>query len=302
VTARTPLPPTLGNGAFSVRDARSAGASASRLRSGDLERPFHGVRNRIPGKPDLLRRCATYQHWMPEHAFFCGFTAASILNIPLPYSHEQSEDLHVAVPAPHRAPRGKGIIGHALQVEGTDAHVVDDLRISSAERTWFDLGSALNLSDLVAATDFLISRSAPLTTPSRLAAALARYPGRRGRRSLRQALELADARSESLKESQLRLILSGAQLAGLVSNLEITTSGGSRYRADLAFPEQRVLIEYQSDYHGETEQFRADMTRRSRLEADGWFVVYVNADDLRNPEELVARIRSVLFKRSHDGH
>jgi very-short-patch-repair endonuclease len=302
VTAHTPLPPALGRGPFSVRDARAAGSSAGRLRGGDLERPFHGVRDRVPENQDRIRRCHAYQQWMPGDAFFCGVTAAAILNIPLPYRHEAATELHVAVPAPHRAPRGKGIVGHAIQVESTDTQIIDGLRISSTERTWFDLGAILLLSDLVAATDFLIRRNAPLTTPSRLAAAMARYPGRRGRRALRQALDLADARSESRKESQLRLILAHAQLAGLVPNLEITTSGGFCYRADLAFPEQLVLVEYQSNYHGETEQFRADMTRRSRLEADGWYVFYVNADDLHNPEELVARIRSVLFKRAQRAH
>ena len=39
------------------------------------------------------------------------------------------------------------------------------------------------------------------------------------------------------------------------------------------------------------------MTRRSRLEAQGWYVMEINADDLGDPVELVARIRSVLARR-----
>ena len=34
-----------------------------------------------------------------------------------------------------------------------------------------------------------------------------------------------------------------------------------------------MLIEYQSGFHEGPDRFRADMTRRSRLEADGWFVI-----------------------------
>jgi very-short-patch-repair endonuclease len=58
-----------------------------------------------------------------------------------------------------------------------------------------------------------------------------------------------------------------------------------------------VLLEYQGDYHRTPEQFRADMTRLSRLEADGWYVFQINADDLKNPEELVARLHRVLAAR-----
>jgi len=39
------------------------------------------------------------------------------------------------------------------------------------------------------------------------------------------------------------------------------------------------------------------MTRRSRIEAQGGYVMEINADDLRNPAELMARIRSVLISR-----
>jgi very-short-patch-repair endonuclease len=39
------------------------------------------------------------------------------------------------------------------------------------------------------------------------------------------------------------------------------------------------------------------MTRRARLEANGWFVMLVNANDLRDPDELVRRIRTVLAAR-----
>lgn len=70
-----------------------------------------------------------------------------------------------------------------------------------------------------------------------------------------------------------------------------------RYRADLAFPWPKVLIEYHSDYHSDPDNFRADMTRRARLEPDGWIVMLINVNDLRDPDELIARIRTVLASR-----
>jgi len=248
----------------------------------------------MPAAFDLEKMARAYQQRMPYHAFFSSLTAARLIGVPLPSRHESSHDLHVAVPAPHRCPVGQNIVGHTIAAADAETVRRRGLRVSSPERTWFDLGAILDIPDLIAATDFLIRRDLPLTTRPDLASALARYSGRRGRRALRTALEHADERSESRKESHLRYILVQAQLQGLVANLPITTTDGYRYRADLAFPAQRVLVEYQSDYHGDMKQFRADMTRRGRLEADGWVVVLVNSDDLKNPEELVARIRRTL--------
>ncbi len=81
-----------------------------------------------------------------------------------------------------------------------------------------------------------------------------------------------------------------------MANLPITTTDGFRYRADIAFPACTTIIEYQSGLHDSPDSFRKDMTRVSRLEADGWRVMQVNADDLRDPRELVARVRRVLAR------
>ena len=127
--------------------------------------------------------------------------------------------------------------------------------------------------------------------------AVAHYPGRRGRRVLRTALGLLDAASESPQESRLRVVILLGGIPGVVANLPITTSGGFHYRGDLAFPERKVIVEYQSELHNSPEAFRADMTRISRLEADGWYVMLVNKDDLDDPAELLQRIRQVLATR-----
>jgi very-short-patch-repair endonuclease len=64
------------------------------------------------------------------------------------------------------------------------------------------------------------------------------------------------------------------------------------------FTEYRTLVEYQGDYHRLTKaQWRKDMTRRSRLEAAGWIVIELNADNLKNPADVVARITAALRRR-----
>jgi very-short-patch-repair endonuclease len=279
-----------------VQAALDQGVSTGRLRGTDLQRPYHGVRvdgARILG---LAERARAYQTRMPDHAV-CGSTAALLYSVPLPL-RLQAARIHVVVPLPTRAPKGRSIVGHAVTAADLDLVVRDGILMTSPERTWFDLGAILGLPDLVAASDFLIRRDSPLTSRGQLREAFHRYSGRRGRRALSRSLKLMNERSESPAESRTRVILLDAQLPDLSANLEIITSGGHHYRADLAFSRERVLLEYQSDYHGDIGQFRADMTRRSRLEADGWYVLFINADDLNDPEELVERIRKVLRSRT----
>jgi hypothetical protein len=297
VKPRVQLPP-FSTEAFATPIARAAGIGAKRLRGSDLQRPFRAVRIPSATLPSLAELCLAYQQRMPDHAFFCGPTAATLMGFPLPRRLQDSRILHVAVPSPHPRLAGRGIAGHTITAADADSTVRSGLRIGTPERTWFDLGAVLDLFDLVAASDFLIHWRDPLTSRYALAAAFARYSGRRGRRALRQALELMSDRAESPPESRTRVIFVLAGIQELAVNHPITTSAGQRYRADLAIPGLRVLIEYQGDYHRRPQQFRDDMTRRSRLEADGWYVFLINAADLDDPGELVARLRRVLLKRS----
>ncbi|MEY2848519.1 MAG: hypothetical protein RI885_1184 [Actinomycetota bacterium] len=204
----------------------------------------------------------------------------------------------MSVPAPRRAPTGRGVIGHSSTIDPAAIRVWNGLRISGTDRTWCELAPLLDLGDLVAAGDFLVHHRLPLTDIDQLAAAVQASGLRRGLALATRAIPLLSTRSESRRESILRVILVTAGVPGLAVNVPITTTDGYAYRGDLAFPHAKVVVEYQSDYHREPEQFRRDMTRKSRLQADGWLVVEVNADDLADPVELVARIRRVLSART----
>lgn len=234
---------------------------------------------------------------MPPHAFFCSVTAAQLFGVPLPRRLENAVVTHVGVPVSKHPPRGSGVLGHRYTVAADSLTSWCGLRVAAPEQVWCQLGVLLSVPDLVAAGDYLIRRDQPLTTHVRLREAVESFPGRRGRPRLRAAVELLHDRAESRRESHLRVILVQAGIVGLAVNLPVTTSGGFSYRADLAVPRRKMIIEYQSEYHGDEMQRRKDMTRRARLEADGWYVMEVNADDLRDPAELVERIRLVLAGR-----
>lgn len=105
-------------------------------------------------------------------------------------------------------------------------------------------------------------------------------------------------RSESRPESWLRVIVVRAELpAPSINHVIVDAESGKRYRTDVAFSKYKVLLEYQGDYHRGRKQWRKDMTRCARLEANGWVVMEINGDDMRRPDELAERIRSVLRSR-----
>ena len=271
------------------------GLSDERLRNPALSRPFHGIRSPVPlDTTEAL--CRAYLRRMPPAAFFNSITAAAVMGLPLPRTRTAATVLHVAVAAPARGPRGRGIIGHKVQLMGDDVRQWHGLPLSSPERAFCEIAAELDLADLVAVGDHLIHWRSPLSTAAQLQDAASRYRGQRGRARLLSALALLDDRAESPQESRLRVLLTRARISGFRSNHEVTVRG-RRFRIDLALPDFKVAIEYQGDYHRSPEQWRKDMTRRSILASDGWFVLEINADDLRDPAELIARIRHVLATR-----
>jgi very-short-patch-repair endonuclease len=309
MSARIPLPRPLDVQPFTTQQGLAAGLSPNRLRGPDLIAPFHGIRMLPRQQAGGIRAdslaleelCGAMQQKLPADAWFCGITAAAVMGVPLPARLERSRILHIAVAPPRRGPNGRGVRGHTFTAGANDVRGWHGLRISAPERVWCELAVSLDLPDLVAAGDYLIQRRLPLTSVGALADAVADFPGRRGIRMLQAALPLLHDRSESRQESRLRVIIVLAGLAGLEVNYPVTTSGGYNYRGDLALPDHKVIIEYQSELHRTTEAFRADMTRISRLEADGWYVMQVNVRDLDDPAELVQRIRRLLVLRAHGG-
>lgn len=230
---------------------------------------------------------------LPPGTFFSHLTAAHLYGIPLPPRLRHAR-LHATVTAPARAPHAAGLVGHSRFVAPADVtETADGIRISSPARVFLEVAGLLSLPDLVAVVDHLIRREAPLCSVEDLVERLDVGDRLSRRRILRVALEYADPRSESRPESVLRLLLLRCGWGAPQPNHEVRGPAGGRMRIDLAFPERLLAIEYHGDYHRDRDQWRRDVARRSRLEALGWNVVELTADDLLNPDELVARIIAI---------
>jgi len=169
--------------------------------------------------------------------------------------------------------------------------------VTSAARTWCDMAGILDLDDLIVLGDYLINHRAPLTSRVELGSMIERMPGARGMRRARAALALLSDRPESAQESRVRLLVLRSGLPEpTINHVVVDTETGREVRPDFRFEAVMLILEYQGDYHRTKAQWRKDMTRRSRLEAQGWTVMELNADDLDDPDELVGRIRLLMAR------
>lgn len=115
-----------------------------------------------------------------------------------------------------------------------------------------------------------------------------------GTAQARTACALADGLAGSPQETRLRLLLHRSGLPAPVAQFVVRDRSGFVARVDLAWPDQRVAVEYDGLWHAEPGQFAADRQRLNRLTAAGWRVVFVTAADLHRPDHLVARVRTAL--------
>ena len=289
----TPLPGPFSFSPFRVSDALDRGVRSGRLRGADLARPMRGIR--CPADPDLAMRCRALLVHRPAGMCFSHTTAAQLYGVPLPAHLRQAGHIHITVTAPARAPQIVGVIGHATRNPGITDH--KGFPLTSPATTWLDLAATgLARHDLVAVGDFLLATE--LATVDQLAASLDSAAGRRGVSVARLALPLLREGSESPAESALRVLLDDAGVAPPFLNYRIHSHEGTFVaRVDMAYPDQRLVIEYEGDHHRvDRAQWHKDIRRQGRLEDLGWRVIRATAADLTDPADLLGRIRHALAR------
>ena len=221
---------------------------------------------------------------MRPGTFFSHTTAALLLGVPLPPRIEAESLVHVSTIAPERAPRGKGILGHKLALHPVDIVIRDGLPVPHAAEVWMELGTLLSHRELVVAGDALMRRTNPLCRAGQLGEAVAAGVARPGILRLREALQCLRPRTDSPMETILRLELGRHGLPEPEVNYAIV-DGASRFIGfgDLAYPDVRVVVEYDGDHHRtDPLQYAADVDRHWRIQNAGWTIVRVNRTHLMN--------------------
>ncbi len=152
------------------------------------------------------------------------------------------------------------------------------LPVTTRIRTAFDLGRHLDRFEALARLDALMWNQR--FDVSQVALLADERPRARGVVQLRELLPLVDGGAASPRESAIRLLLHDNGFPR--PETQIPAVDGARPVAflDLGWPEYGVAVEYDGDHHRkDRRQYVKDIARLRMLEAMGWIVIRVIAED-----------------------
>ena len=291
----TPLPVELDPAGFGVQTAAESHVLRARLRAADLTAPFHGVRR--VGSPTTIEELAlAYAARMTTRGRFTHTTSAALLGLRMPEGFRERE-LHVGVPRPARAPRGRGVIGHQVEPALPALRQVG-LPLTPAVETWLQCATLLAADDVIIMGDGLVRRFRPCATMAELAAAVSQAAGCRGATILRKALTSIRPGTDSARETMLRLIVVRAGFPEPEVNGPIVNRYGATIaHGDLVFRGQKVILEYEGRQHADDErQFSIDIARLDEIMEEGWRVIRVDKRLMAARATLLGKIKTALAR------
>lgn len=186
-----------------------------------------------------------------------------------------------------RAPRG--VKTRADLLLGGETLVLDGMRVTTVERTAFDLGRRGYLGQAVARLDALAN--ATHFKVDDVAELAARHRHTRGLRQLEAALDLVDAGAQSPKETWLRLLLINGGFPRPTTQIPVPGPDGyPKYFLDMGWEDIMLAVEYDGDQHRTSRvQFAWDIERLEYIQQLGWTHLRVLAGH-RGPD-VIARVR-----------
>lgn len=187
-----------------------------------------------------------------------------------------------------------GVITRNQRVEPDEVTRIAGLPVTTRARTAFDLARQLPTKEAVARLDALM-RATPFCIEDVVLLAK-RYPRVRGLRRLRAALPRVDPGAASPKETWLRLLLIEAGLPVPETQIPVSENWRTVGVLDMGWEKYKVAAEYDGDQHRtDRRQYVRDQSRLRKLEALGWIVIRVIAED--SAADVVRRVREALARR-----
>lgn len=160
--------------------------------------------------------------------------------------------------------------------------------------------STARVIDAVKVGDWLLHHD-HMTVGSLTDLALA-APWRDGSDEALFVLDRLDARSRSLKESELRSILEATGLPSAEPNRPIALGGDAVAIGDLVYVDQGLVLEFQGSHHQEDrEQYVADIERFALFRGHGVPYLEVTRESLARPRTLVGTVFRALVSLGYAG-
>lgn len=274
---------------FLTEGAHLAGVTRRELAGPAYRQVFHGVHisSAVPDSLVVRGRAALLRS--PDHALLSHESAAQLW-VP---SWPRSSDVHLSFSRSVKT-MGDGIRAHRFRyrMEKWTRH---GLAVTGPAMTFIHLAVRFDLVDLVCFGDRLVARDA--ISPEELVQAALAWDGH-GRRAAIAAARLVRERSESVPETQSRLLMVLAGIPEPVCNHPYVVGGHERFRLDLAWVDVKVALEYDGRWHDEPEQRAKDEVRRAEMRAAGWIIIVIHAEDLYgDPEGVVHEVVDALRGR-----
>jgi very-short-patch-repair endonuclease len=205
--------------------------------------------------------------------------------------------IHVTVP--HKSTSTKRIRRHFSSVPADERAVEEGIPVTSVHRTIFDLAAHVDLDAVVA----MIKEAEYLNRWDRLSLPdlLERYPGKRGSRKLRFALERLKEEPPGRKRSRLE-----ERFAPFLRRHHLPLPrfndwillGSKRYKVDCHWPHLRLIVELDGwEGHSTRSAFQDDRARDRALKVAGFSVVHLTWSQLDVEAEAVASdLRRLLLE------
>jgi len=281
------VPNELRSGPFRLQDARRAGLTWKQLQSRSFHRLGHDsyAWSVLDADPMLRLRAAIDR--LPPEAVFSQRTAAWLHGLDVP----PCDPIQVTVPKECGSSYRSGLAVRRAPVPAADVVERKGMPATTILRTLLEIAEARSPIEPVVVFDMALR--AALVTPHQLAALAADRAGLKYAKRLRRVVDLADHRSESPMESRLRtiLVLSGVPRPELQVDL-FDQLGNHLGRADLYYPDQRLVIEFDGATH--RHSLVEDNRRQNRIRAAGYRLLRFTAADLRNQAAVAAQVRAEI--------
>jgi very-short-patch-repair endonuclease len=207
-----------------------------------------------------------------------------------------TSDVHLTVPVGCRLRSARVIVHRTGDLLPADVGRLGPVPVTSALRTAIDLAAVVDINTLEVAIESALRRRLFSVGQLRWRSDALTGTGRPGSASLRALIAKRDlGATGSAWEVRTAQLLEAAGFGTPVRQHPIRGRDGNVIaRADLAYPESRLLLEYDSDqWHSGTARRHRDATRRNQLRTLGWTVVEVTPADLRDPARLIAMVAVV---------
>ena len=207
------------------------------------------------------------------------------------------DPVRVVVPSSSAWRGPRGVLVHRTDLRPGDVIEKEEgVRVTTLERAAWDVAALEKLTDAVACLDAMAF--AGELTDVALRRVTGSATGRWGSRRVRRALALVDGRAQSPPESWVRVACHLAGLPAPVPQFIVVEGGEFLGRVDLAWPEAKVVVEYEGPHHFDVVKAAEDDVRYAALRAAGWQVIRLANADLVDLDAVIDRIRIALTRRA----